>query len=340
MGSVKDLKVIIPPEENSMGRGRFYFSDRYSVFDWGEMPDHIPYKGESIAILSGYFFEKLNERGIENHYVGLVEDNRVKSWRQLKGPTNIMEVQLVRVIRPRAVNSGYDYSVFRQLRGNFLLPLEVIYRNTLSQGSSLLKRLQKGEVTPQELGLQNAPEPGQRLPHPIIDFSTKLEVTDRYLKETEALEIAGLSEEEMQGLKSMALEMDTIITEEIERLGLQNEDGKFEFGFSPARTLMVVDVLGTLDECRFTYNGIPVSKEIARMYYRKTDWYIQTEEAKRVNRQNWKALVKGGPEPLPPRLKELISLIYRACTNEITGREWFPEVPPLRELLEEVREYI
>ncbi|HLD77425.1 MAG TPA: phosphoribosylaminoimidazolesuccinocarboxamide synthase, partial [archaeon] len=38
MGSVKDLAVVRPTTETTMGIGRFHFSDRYSVFDWGEMP--------------------------------------------------------------------------------------------------------------------------------------------------------------------------------------------------------------------------------------------------------------------------------------------------------------
>ncbi|GAG55731.1 unnamed protein product, partial [marine sediment metagenome] len=40
-GSVKDLEILSRPEDNKMGIGRFHFSDRYSVFDWGEMPDHL-----------------------------------------------------------------------------------------------------------------------------------------------------------------------------------------------------------------------------------------------------------------------------------------------------------
>jgi hypothetical protein len=44
----------------------------------------------------------------------------------------------------------------------------------------------------------------------------------------------------------------------------------------PVRAFLgkVVDVVGTLDECRFTftYEGLHVSKEIARIYYRRTEW--------------------------------------------------------------------
>ena len=50
MGSVKDLNVIRIPYENQSGLGDFTFSDRYSVFDFGEMPDHIKNKGKSLAV--------------------------------------------------------------------------------------------------------------------------------------------------------------------------------------------------------------------------------------------------------------------------------------------------
>ena len=49
MGSVKDLEVTEKPAQNAMGVGRFHFSDRYSVFDWGEMPDRINGKGAAPA---------------------------------------------------------------------------------------------------------------------------------------------------------------------------------------------------------------------------------------------------------------------------------------------------
>jgi len=39
MGSVKDLEVLKRPTKGKMGLAWFRFSDRYSIFDWGEMPD-------------------------------------------------------------------------------------------------------------------------------------------------------------------------------------------------------------------------------------------------------------------------------------------------------------
>ena len=57
MGSVKDLKIIEKATENKAGVGQFYYSDRYSVFDWGEMPDAIKDKGKALCMMGAFFFE-------------------------------------------------------------------------------------------------------------------------------------------------------------------------------------------------------------------------------------------------------------------------------------------
>ena len=340
MGSVKDLKVLKPATSAELGRGRFIFSDRYSVFDWGEMPDHIPDKGKSLAIVGGYFFEKLKEINIPSHYLGLVEEGEVKSLSQLSQPSEIMEIILVQVIKPEYKEGRYDYRSLKSARGGFLLPLEIIYRNCLPEGSSVFKRLKKGELKPEDLGLKAMPQPGQKLDPPLLDVSTKLEETDRYLSWEEAKEISGLSDEELEQVKKIAQAINQLITQEYEKIGLVNQDGKIELALDLNRNLMVVDVLGTLDECRFTYQDIPVSKEIARIYYRRSEWYQAVEEAKARDRENWKEICRLSPEPLPPRLKELISQVYCATANQITGQEWFKGVGELSEILAEIKEYI
>ncbi len=340
MGSVKDLEVITPPLDDQPGIGRFHFSDRYSVFDWGEMPDLIPGKGASIAVLSAYFFEKLQDMGFKTHYLGLVEDDAGKALRELKGPSTAMEIRLLRVLKPGVRNGIYDYSCYETDEGNFLIPLEIIYRNALPEGSSIFRRFESGEARPEDFGLKEVPAPGTSLEEPILDVSTKLEVTDRYITWTEARRIAGLSEKELEEIRELVLHVNRVITEEFSRIGLKNEDGKIEVGFDGERNLVLVDVLGTLDECRFTYNGIPVSKELARIYYRDTRWHHAVEEAKKRDRMRWKELVERGPDPLPSRFRDLISLVYAGCTNEITGREWFRDVPSIGEILEEVRGFL
>ena len=89
MGSVKDLEVIQKPTEASMGVGRFHFSDRYSVFDWGEMPDQIDAKGAALCLMGAYCFEKLEDAGIKTHYKGLVGPNgALTTFKEIRQPSN------------------------------------------------------------------------------------------------------------------------------------------------------------------------------------------------------------------------------------------------------------
>ncbi|MEO0090549.1 MAG: phosphoribosylaminoimidazolesuccinocarboxamide synthase [candidate division WOR-3 bacterium] len=339
MGSVKDLIIIKEPKENQPGIGRFIFSDRYSVFDWGEMPDKIEDKGKAICLVSAYFFEKLEEKGIKTHYLGLWEDGKTKRLKELKEPTNIMEIKLLRVLKPEIKEGNYDYSIYKKEKVNFLIPLEIIYRNSLPEGSSVFKRLKEGSLKLADLGLTAMPKPGEILENPIIDISTKLEKIDRYINFEIAKEIVNLSEKEIKEIKEITLFINKLITEETQRIDLFNEDGKLEFGFDEERNLILADALGTLDECRFTYQQIPVSKELARIYYRKTEWYEELEKAKKIDKINWKTLVKIQPPSLPLEFKKLIKDIYLAYCNELTQRNWF-DVPSLKEILEQVKKYL
>jgi phosphoribosylaminoimidazole-succinocarboxamide synthase len=347
MGSVKDLEIIKKPTKEKMGIGRFHFSDRYSVFDWGEMPDHIEGKGAALCLMGAYCFERLEEKGIKTHYRGLVDKReRVLRFDELEEPTNVMEFNLVNVYKPKAyIENGklqYDYSLFTPSLRNFLIPLEIIYRNGLPEGSSVFKRLEQGLVTLKELGLNHYPKAGERLAKPIFDVSTKLEQSDRYVNWKEAQQIAGLTDRELEEVKSLLLKVDETITEIASKAGLTNEDGKIELAFDPQRRLMVVDVVGTLDECRFTYNGLHVSKEIARTYYRGTEWAKEVEEAKRKAKErgieNWKTLVKTEPPKLEPKLKKIITQMYMAAANEIIGKKMF-DAPKLADIVKEYKKY-
>lgn len=339
MGSVKDLTILKQSTENEPGIGRFIFSDRYSVFDWGEMPDHIINKGSAICLATAYFFEKLEESGIKTHYIGVVENGLTKKIKDLKAPSNTMEIKLLRVVKPVLKGEKYDYSIYQKEHGNFLIPLEIIYRNSLPQGSSVFKRLKEGFLKFSDIGLNQMPLPGQVLEKPIYDVSTKLEITDRYLNWEEAQYICNISDIELAEMKRIVTFINELITKEAKRLGLFNEDGKIELGFDKMRNFVLVDALGTLDECRFTYDGIPVSKEIARIYYRNTDWFKEVEAAKKRERVNWKGIIKSSPPHLPRELFEVICLIYQAYTNELTEKQWF-DVPPLKEILSRIKNYV
>ncbi len=348
MGSVKDLEVIKKPTKTRMGVGRFHFSDRYSVFDWGEMPDHIEGKGSALCLMGAYCFERLEEKGIRTHYRGLVDEKgKVMHFDELEKLTNVMEFHLVNVYKPKAyMEDGklkYDYSVYTPTLKNFLIPLEIIYRNGLPEGSSVFKRLKQGLVTLEDLGLDHYPKVGERLAKPIFDVSTKLEEGDRYITWGEAKQLAGLTDQELEEIKAVLLKADETITEIASKASLVNEDGKIELAFDDKRRLMVADVVGTLDECRFTYRGLHVSKEVARIYYRRTEWAKQVEQAKQKVKEkgieNWKTLVKVQPPRLDPKLEALISEMYMAAANAITNRKLF-DAPSLAETMREYKEYV
>ena len=348
MGSVKELEIMRKPTKDAMGVGRFHFSDRYSIFDWGEMPDHIKGKGTALCLMGAYCFERLQSEGINTHYRGLVtRDGKLVSFEELEQPTNVMEFDLVNVFKPKAHRENgklkYDYGMFTPNLRNYLIPLEIIYRNGLPEGSSIFKRLERGLITIEELGLDHYPKPGERLSMPILDVSTKLEEKDRYVAWEEAQKIAGLTDEEVEDVKAVLLKVDETITQIASEAGLENEDGKIELASDPERRLMVVDVVGTLDECRFTYDRLHVSKEIARQFYRKTKWYGNAEDAKKRAEtegiQDWRKLCKSNPPKLDSALKIMISDMYMAAANELTKRKMF-DVPSLAEVIEKYGGYL
>ncbi|MGC9310899.1 MAG: phosphoribosylaminoimidazolesuccinocarboxamide synthase [Candidatus Aenigmatarchaeota archaeon] len=252
----------------------FTFSDDYSVFDWGQMPDEIPGKGAALCMIGAYFFEEAEKIGVNTHYLGIGSEKAEEFQRleSVDSPSNRMKVNLVNVIQPRYVGGKYDYSAYVEKPKNVLIPLEVIYRNSLPPTSSVWRRLERGELTPEDMGLGHYPKPGERFDEPWFDYSTKLEPKDRYMLAPEAQRIARLSDEEFEEVNRNLGAVESIINSRVNQLGLTNEDGKIELAHTPDREVMVVDVTGTPDECRFVdkQTGLPLSKDVVRTIYKRT----------------------------------------------------------------------
>ena len=329
-----------------MGVGRFHFSDRYSVFDWGEMPDHIEGKGEALCLMGAFCFERLEEKGIKTHYRGLVDsDGKVVKFKNLKHASSSMEVSLVNVYKPEThLEQGkltYDYSVYTPKLKNCLIPLEIIYRNGLPEGSSVFKRLEQGKTTLKDLGLDHYPKPGERFAKPLFDVSTKLEQTDRYVTWEEAKKIAGLTNIELIAVKSVLSKVDDTISEMACHAKLENEDGKIELAFDEERELMVVDVVGTLDECRFTYRGI--SREQGnRQAILQENKLVRgcggSQESRRSQRRHkiGRRCASRSLRNSTLKLKTFISQMYMAAANELTNRRHF-DVPALAKIINEYK---
>ncbi|MBL7206798.1 MAG: phosphoribosylaminoimidazolesuccinocarboxamide synthase [Candidatus Aenigmarchaeota archaeon] len=300
MGSVKDVMVIKDPTEKEFGVGVFDFRDDYSVFDYGHkgpMPNTIPFKGECLCRMATWNFEQLEKIGIKTHFLKFIEPNK-------------MGVNIVRVLYP-----GKDEITTETT--NYLIPLEIVFRNSLPAGSSVFRALDSGELTLEDIGLDHKPEPGEKLEEPILDITTKLEATDRRVKWDEAKKMSGLSDEDVEKIKEFTFKINDFLTEKAKELGLDHADGKIEVGFGPNRELVLLDVCGTLDENRFLLNGFHISKQVLRDYYMKTPWFSALEEAKKSKpKEEWP-----DPEKLPEELVTGVSNMYKAAYEAWSGNK-------------------
>ena len=141
-GSVKNIRMVRKPQRKTPGQYVFEFTDDYSVFDYGKMPDPLRGKGCAIAMMSAYLFEDLanplswkrlfrktdiwkklggaevwnrlrrsparkmlSTRGLRSHYVGLLDHKgKCRSFDQLNEPTNKLLVKAVPVLSPMPVS--------------------------------------------------------------------------------------------------------------------------------------------------------------------------------------------------------------------------------------------
>ncbi|MFH1586338.1 MAG: phosphoribosylaminoimidazolesuccinocarboxamide synthase [Candidatus Diapherotrites archaeon] len=316
MGSVKNLTVSKAVTENEMGIGVFSFTDDYSIFDYGKMPETLPGKGEALCRMAAYNFEQLGKKGIKTHFRKLVSGNE-------------MEVNLVRVLFPQKGEVNNETK-------NYLVPLEVMFRNSLPSGSSVFKRLDSGQLKPSDMGLEHLPRPGEILPKPFIDVSTKLEETDRYLTWHEAQELAAIEDHQLEELKIWTKIINNFITEKAAAVGLVHADGKVEYAITPENKPMLVDVCGTLDENRMLFNNVHVSKQVLRDYYKTTPWYGELMAAMKsgVGKENYPK-----PELLPAEMKEIASNMYKSVCEAWIGEKIWGS-PKIYEVVDSYLEFL
>jgi phosphoribosylaminoimidazole-succinocarboxamide synthase len=332
MTSVKQFRVDRPPTDDTLGRGTFVFTDDYSVFDWGKMPDAIPEKGATLCTMGACNFEALETTGIPTHYRGVRSDGAVVGLDEALsagGAPTEMAIDLTRTPELPFAGGSYDYEAYFEATGDHVLvPLEVVFRNRVGVGSSLRRRADPGDV-----GLSRSEWPAEAvdLPEPVVEFSTKFEKQDRYLDRPEARRVAGPAA--LADLESVARAVNRLVTERADRAGLVHQDGKIECLYHDGE-IRVADVVGTFDENRFSYDGQQVSKEVLRQYHKRTqsEWVEAVSAAKdRARREgvaDWKGLCDRHPEPLAGSVVETARDLYCAGTNAYTDDRVF-DAPPL-----------
>ena len=335
MASVKDLRVESAPARDALGRGVFEFSDRYSVFDWGEMPDLIPGKGASLCTMGAFNFELLETEGVPTHYEGVrtPDEETVDLADAPEAPTE-MVVGLTQVPDLPFREGEYDYDQYHEAAGeNYLVPLEVVFRNSVPVGSSLRSRFD-----PTDVGLDAGEWPDEPvdLPDTVVEFSTKYEEQDRYLSKREADRIAGSAD--VAELDALARRVNEVVTERAAETGFVHEDGKIECLYVDGE-LRVADVAGTFDENRFRFEDREVSKEAVRQFYKRSDpeWVDAVKGAKGEADErgvaDWKSLCDESPDPLPNEILQAAADLYAAGANRYTGHDWF-DAPPLGDALD------
>src|SRR6056297_2655607 len=112
MTSVKDLRVEDEPTREALGRDAFVFTDDYSVFDWGKMPDTIANKGASLCSMGAFNFELLEDEGIPTHYRGVVRNGDTLPLREADQPPWEMAIDLTQVPDLPHEGRDYDYEQF------------------------------------------------------------------------------------------------------------------------------------------------------------------------------------------------------------------------------------
>ncbi len=313
-GSVKNVRESLASKSEYF----FEYTDKYSIFDWGEMPDHIDFKGESLACFAQIMFDYLKLQGVNSHAKGLVNENLEPTSK-----SKYLKVKKVDVFRPtmnKLANGeiSYDYKIYQDKAKiqNALVPLEVIFRLGLPKGSSYLTRMKNSN-------LGRSPAVGDFFDDPIIEFSTKLEPMDRYVDDNEAKLIAGLSDVEFKKLKEKTKLIALKVRDLFKEFNIILWDGKFEFAFTAStgeRDFELVDAIG-IDELRLTYNNIQLSKEFLRQYYKSLPWYEACQKAKELGKargvEDWQSLCEAPPK-LPVNVKHIVENMYMNLTNVLS----------------------
>ncbi|WP_328384517.1 hypothetical protein OHQ88_33810 (plasmid) [Micromonospora zamorensis] len=301
--STKTLEVLEPPTATRTGVGVFEYTDHFTVFHYGRMPDLIPGKGEATCRMAAFNFTLLEEAGVPTHFRRFIPPNRI-------------EFDLARVPDP---DSGPP-SV-----GTYLVPVQVLFRNELPHGNSVHRRLAAGTLTQAQAGLRRIPTVGEKLYPPLIEYATMLEAVNRFIGPAEAQRLAGVTGDQFQAMGDLAVKVNNVLSGHAREVGLNHCDGKVEFLAIDDGRIVVADSPGTPDESRLMANGVHCGKQVLR------DWYVTHRLEVPVNqliadgvpRDRWPL-----PAPLPPEFLPVMSDLYRALSATWTG-ERFSDAPDL-----------
>jgi phosphoribosylaminoimidazole-succinocarboxamide synthase len=200
-------------------------TDRISAFDC-IMPNGIPDKGKILTALSQFWFEKLADLGIPIHVIA----SDVREY-----PSKL---------QPYAAQLAGRSMLVRKAN---VIPIECVARGYLA--GSGWKEYQKSQTV---CGIKLPPGLRQcdKLPEPIFTPATKEESGhDINISFGEAATRIG--KETADRLKDLTLPIYTWAADYARQRGVIIADTKFEFGFLPDQSIVLIDEVLTPDSSRF-----------------------------------------------------------------------------------------
>lgn len=334
-GSVKNIYTLDRQNDNLL----FGFSNRYSLFDWGEMPDEIPQKGLSLFNINQTLFDflecsetwkkwnpsvdlsvkhlqilkDLRENGLTTHRKKEVPSEEIELTKTHFTQTKESLFPAKRLTVPPLKSNSVDYEFYTNSPVQSLVPLEIIFRFDIFKNSSILERIKDASYI-RTLETTKPIKEGQNFKIPLIEFSTKLEPEDRYLPYEEAQRLSGMTDDEFKKIKLLPQIIALCLKDFFAQKHIKLVDGKLEFGFTTpsntennasSRNFVLADSVG-LDELRLLMDNMPLSKEILRNFYRKTMWFENTKKAKAMAKKDssksWKDICKTKFQSNPEKL--------------------------------------
>jgi phosphoribosylaminoimidazole-succinocarboxamide synthase len=295
--STKNLHVIEPPTATATGIGVFEYTDHYSVFHYGRMPDAIPGKGEATCRMAAFNFALLAEAGVPTHFRRFIPPNRI-------------EFDLARI-------PEHEPSPATPEGGSRLVPVQVLYRNELPQGSSVHRRLAAGTFPSTTAELSTAVSAGTTLAQPLLEYATMLEPVNRYLNRDEAQHLSAVDADQFATMTDLAITVNDVLSHHAREVGLTHCDGKIEYLVDGDGRIVVADSPGTPDECRLMFDGVHCGKQVLRNWYvaHHLDMPVDRYIADGVPRHAW-------PQParLPAAFLPVMSDLYQSLSATWTGQ--------------------
>ena len=317
-GSVKNLWGTIPGKNEIV----FEFTDDFSVFDWGKMPDPIPGKGEALRGLAAHLFRELAQprswRSFFNSDTGKkigASTSELRRELESVGMRSCFRGEYLSA-EGKPLGLRVEYLSTEKNAESRLIPLEVVFRHSLTDKSSFFERNPKTTLTP-----------GYCFETPLIEYFTKLEPIDRFLETSEEIQRVGqISDGIRRELEQRSVLLSLWLKRECECRELELVDGKFEWGLDREGRITLADAIGP-DELRLVErrkgfsidpsNPTRLSKEFLREYYRDSQWYNEISNLKKQGtlEEGWQSKVQAAVPVLPRDALSRATALYRGIEN-------------------------